>query len=190
MEEDPAWMVCEDIVSRIAAELMSEALDLLHGEIEANRIKVDGNMVTASELTSEAERDIFILNKLIEDEQNMRSRYENLVKAVEEGSETNPEIVGRIEEVKKFLLVVSQISITVKYARIFTGWFDDAGKQMKINDPSEILYLTASQGEERKEALEFILSSKTFIKNEALNEKELGMVKSAYARLSSPNKHN
>lgn len=190
MEEDPAWMVCEDIVSRIEAELMSEALDLLHGEIDAGRIKVDGNMVTASELTGEAERDLFILNKLLEDEQTMRSRYENLVKTVEEGSEVNPEIVGRIEEVKKFLLVVSQISMTMKYARVFKGWFEDAGKHMKVKDPSQIIYMTASQSEERKEALGFVLSNKTFIKNEALNQNELGIVKSAYARFSSPDKHS
>jgi hypothetical protein len=183
MEESPAWMVSEDLVSRISGELMSEALDLLEEEIKAGRVRVEGNLVTAAELTSEAEKHLFILDRLLGDEQNMRHRYENLVQAVEEGKESNPDVVARLEEVKKFLLVVSQISITVKYAKVFTGWFLDAGKNMRIADPSEIIYMTALGNPERKEALDFILTNKTFIKSEVLKDGELEIVKRAYTRL-------
>jgi hypothetical protein len=183
MEESPAWMVCEDLVSRIEAELMSEALDLLEDEIKAGRVKVEGNLVTSSELTSEAEKHLFILDRLLEDESNLRYRYENLVNAVEEGRESNPEVVARLEEVKKFLLVVSQISMTVKQAKVFAAWFTDAGSNMKIKDPSEILYLTSVGNQERKEALDFVLTSKAFIRSEALKDGEFETVRKAYERL-------
>lgn len=182
MEESPAWMVCEDMISRIEAELMSEALELLRSEIDAGRIKVDGSMVTASELTGEAERDLFILDRLLEDEQNMRYRYENLVRAIEEGKETNPEIVGRAEEVKKFLLIVSQISITVKYAKVFSAWFNEAGSQMNVKDPVEILAMTARSNRERRDALEFVTTNRQFIKSEIMNVNEMEMLREAHKR--------
>jgi len=183
VEETPAWMLCEDLVSKINAELMSEALDLLEGEIKAGRVKVEGNLVTAAELTSEVEKHLFILDRLLEDEHNMKHRYENLVNAVEQGKEINPEVVARLEEVKKFLLVVSQISMTVKYAKVFAGWFNDAGSNMRVKDPSEIIYLTAATSPERKEALDFILTNKTFAKNEALGAAETEILRKAYQRL-------
>lgn len=182
MDETPAWMACEDILSRIHAELMSEALELLHREIESGNIKVDGDLVTSGELTGETERELFILERLLGDEENMRLRYENMVRAVEEGKETNPEIVARMEAVKKFLLVVSQISMTVKYAKVFESWFNDAGSNMRATDPAEIIYLTAKDSDERKDALEFAITNKTFIKNEALKPEEFNIIKNAYQR--------
>lgn len=172
-------MVCEDLLIRIEAELMSEALDLLHEEVKVGRVKVDGNLVTASEQTSQAENDLFILNKLIEDEGNLRLRYANLVKAVEEGQETNPDVVSRLEEVKRFLLTVSQISMTVAYAKVFSQWFNDAASQIRTQNPAEVLYNTAKVNSERREALEFVVNSKAFTKSEVLNERETGILKEA-----------
>ncbi len=187
MEEMPAWMECEDILSRVEAELMSEALELLRKEMDAGRIKVEGNVAASSELTAQAERDLFIMEKLLADEQNMRYRYENLVNAVEEGRETNPEIVSRTEEVKRFLLVVSQISITVKYAKVFSLWFPEAGKMMKGGSAKEILLETARQDSERPEAVSFILSNKEFRKSEVLDAREIEMLAEIYKRCTNGN---
>lgn len=182
MADTPAWMVCEDIISRASAELMSEALALLRSEIKAGRIKVDGKMVTSSELTSEDERDIFVLEKLLDDEQNMRQRYENFANAVESGNETDPEVVGRLQEVKKFLLAVSQISMTVGHARTFSNWFNAAASLMKIKEPEEIIYLTAKGNAQRISALEFITSSKEFARSGVFSGTELAMLKRVNAR--------
>lgn len=176
-------MVCEDIISRVKDELMYEAVEILHGEADSGRIKMDGNLVTSEEGTGEAERDIFILDKLLEDEPIIRSRYENFVKATEEG-EASPEVVARIEDVRKFLLAISEISLIVRYARIFSAWFADAGKQMKVSDPSDIFYMTSLHNKERMEALDFVLTSKKFLKSGELKEGELKILKGAYSRLT------
>ena len=181
MEESPAWMVCEDLISRIKGELMHEAVELLHKEIGAGRIKVDGGLVTALEGTSEAEQDSFILGKLVAEEPMLMERYANYLSAVGENSE--PELVARIEELKKFLLAVSHISILVRHANSFSAWFEDAGKQVKISDPSEIFHLTAIGSKERKEALEYVANSKSFSKMTAFSEKDLGTVKKAEEKL-------
>lgn len=183
MDETPAWMIAEDIMSGIQSELMQEALDLLRQEIDSGRIKVDGSFAASSELTGETERDLFLMDKLLADEANLRLRYENLVKAVEDGSEKNPEIVARLEEVKKFLLVVSQISMTVGYAKIFGAWISDAGSHMKESDPVAIICSTALPDPRRKEALEFILSNKAFLESAPLDHERMEILKSAYKRL-------
>ena len=180
MEESPAWMVCEDLISRIKGELMHEAVELLHKEIDSGRIKVDGGLVTAAEGTSEAEQDSFILGKLVAEEPMLKERYANYLSAVGENSE--PELVARIEELKKFLLAVSQISLLVRYANTFSAWFEGAGRQVKINDPSEIFHVTAIS-EERKEALNYVANSKSFSKKTAFSEKDLKIVKKAEEKL-------
>ena len=104
----PAWMIAEEILSKAERILMESALELLRSQIKSGTIKVDGTFVPSSEASGEAERDLFLMEKLIADEENLYHRYQNLVSSVESGKEQDMHIVERMEEIKKFLLSVSQ----------------------------------------------------------------------------------
>lgn len=179
----PAWMIAEEILSKAERILMESALELLRSQIKSGTIKVDGNFAASSETNAEAERDLFIMEKLIADEENLYHRYQNLVSSVESGKEANTHIIERMEEIKKFLLSVSQISLTVANAKIFRNWFPDAGSKMSIKDPAEILNLTAAQKQERISALEFFVENKKFINSEIFMPEETEILKKAYSAL-------
>ena len=185
MDDTPAWMVAWDVISRTHAELMSEALESLRAEMDAGRIKAEGDLVTSSELTAKEERDLFLLERLLGDQENLRMRYENLVRSVESGDEANPEIVARLEDVKKFLLTVSQMSITVEHAKVFSSWLTDAGRDMRETDPARMICATAKEKPERIDALGFVLGSKAFMRSGALDEEELRIMREAYERCNS-----
>ncbi len=179
MEKD-AWLICEDILSRAGNELMAEALELFRAEAAAGRIKVNGDLVTSSELSRNEERDLFVIEKLLGDEQNLRLRYENLVRAVEEGRELRAEVVERTEEIKKFLLTISQLSLTVGYARIFSLWSVDAGRAIAHESPAALLAETSKDRKDRLEALAFATTSKAFLGSGALSTDELELLRNAY----------
>lgn len=183
LDNMPAWMVAEDIISKSERVLMESALELLRVQIKSGAIKLDGNIPVSSEVNAEAERDLFMMEKLLLDEENLRLRYENLVNAVEQGSEKDIHIVERIEEIKKFLLAVSQMSLTVGYAKVFRAWFADAGKMMSANDPAEILSNTAYGRHERIEALGFVVGSRSFMGSEAFMPGEADILRRAHSML-------
>lgn len=183
----PAWMIAEEILSKAERILMESALELLRSQIKSGTIKVDGTFVPSSEASGEAERDLFLMEKLIADEENLYHRYQNLVSSVESGKEQDMHIVERMEEIKKFLLSVSQISLTAKNAKVFREWFSDAGSKMSIKDPAEILDSTAMLRQERASALEFFVGNKKFINSEILMPEEIEILKKAYSLLGKEN---
>lgn len=183
LDNMPAWMIAEDILSKSERVLMESALELLRRQIISGTIKVDGDIPISSETRAEAERDIFIMERLLLDEENLRLRYENFVNAVESGNEKDAHVVGRTEDIKKFLLAVSQISLTVRHAKVFKAWFADAGRMMSLNDPAEILSNTAKTRPERDDALGFIIGSRIFINSEIFMAGEPEILKRAYSIL-------
>lgn len=183
----PAWMIAEEILSKAERILMESALELLRSQIKSGTIKVDGTFAPSSEAGGEAERDLFLMEKLIADKENLYHRYQNLVSSVESGKERDMHIVERMEEIKKFLLSVSQISLTAKNAKVFREWFSDAGSKMSIKDPAEILNSTAMLRQERISALEFFVGNRKFINSEILMPEETEILKKAYSLLEKGN---
>ncbi len=179
-QDMPSWMLCQEILVKAKNELILEAIDALHRETEAKRIDIKGSTVKIEGKNSEIDRDMFIINNLLAQEDDMRIRYAESIKSVEEGHEKNPAIVERINELKKFFLSVTEIHMAMKYARIFDQWVLDVGSAADLDDPARILAETAKKNADRIDALEFVLEDKAFIKNEGLSKEEFKITEDAF----------
>ena len=171
----PAWMLCEDIITRLKDELILEAIDVLHGEMKAGRIDINGYKSLLQDKPSELQRDMYIINNLIEREHEIMEQYMPFIRGLDK--ETDPEKVARIEDLKKFILSVNAISTLMRLSRIAETWAEDTGRYSASHDPEEIMIGTIGMAEDRAEVLEFVLDAAKFEKSEALTAKELSLLR-------------
>ena len=77
MEKDatPAWMVCDDILTRIKDELILEAIDILHDEINSKHLVIEGYSPVVLERSEEMQRDIYLINNLMERAEEISANY-------------------------------------------------------------------------------------------------------------------
>ncbi|MDE1857034.1 MAG: hypothetical protein KGH98_03035 [Candidatus Micrarchaeota archaeon] len=179
MSEMPAWIVCQGLLTKLKDELILEAMEVLHREIDAGRIKVGGSMVTLPDKSAEMERDMFIINNLIAESPKIHERYDSYVADKDSGAQTDPKMVQRIEELHRFLLGVDEIALLIRMSKTFNDWIEETGEHTRINDPSEIIRLTSEAKGERAEALRFVLGHRYFAKEGVLTEDEKAMIKGA-----------
>ena len=79
----------------------------------------------------------------------------------------------KIEDVKKFMLAVEQITTLVEYGIVFEEWFNDVSMQVRETSPAAILAKTASiGGVHRTDTLKFLVGSKVFRGNVFTNEEK------------------
>lgn len=174
--EVPAWMLCDDMITRIKDELVLEAVDLLHAEIKAGHIDVNGYTAALPDRPAELQRDMYLIGNLVEREHEIMQQYAPYTK---ETTETDPKKLSRIEELGKFVLAVQAISMLMRLTAVAERWASDTGKYSALSDPAQILAKTAMMAEERKELMEFVLSSKKFMKSEALSDGEMKTLEAA-----------
>ncbi len=178
-DETPAWLLCQDILIRGKEELVSEAIETLDGEMKGKRMDIIGDLVTASEETGGIERKLFIINNIMEHERDIWEKYNASIDALETRPESmSPKTVERIEELKKFLLAITQISMLMKYSRVLDQWFEDIGLHFKEKDPVKIFSDTIN-GEHRLEALQFLTTSKRMAAERLFSAHELSIMKEA-----------
>jgi hypothetical protein len=163
-DQDPAWMLCEDILTRIKDELILEAIDLLHVQIKEGSVSIDGYVVTLPDKSQEIARDIFVINNLLSEQNQIRETYKKYIND-NQGAATG-ETVEKSEKMKRFLLFLDELSILMSYSEVFGVWITDAWQYAKLNDVSQIIANTMSNSEDRADALRFVLSSKGFAKEE------------------------
>ena len=185
----PAWLMCEDILTRTKDELVLEAIDLLKAEMKAGRIDIKGYVAILPEKSQELEQDIFIVNNLIARAPEIREQYRDYLKKEADGKITDPEMILRGEGLRKFLLSVDAIDLLMRFSRVFGVWADDVGVFSKLNDPVDVMVKTANMDSERIEALSFVLSSKTFDKNDALSNEEIQIYKDTLENAHKPHGH-
>ena len=80
VQDDPAWMVCEDLLTRAKDELILEAIDLLHARINDGSVSIDGYVVTLPDRSQEVARDIFVINNLLSEQSQIRDTYARYIK--------------------------------------------------------------------------------------------------------------
>ncbi len=177
-EPTPAWMVCDDILTRIKDELILEAIDILHDEINAKRIVIEGYSPVVLERSEEMQRDIYLINNLMARADEISSNYSKYFNDPEAAKEADP---VQMEGLKRFLMSVSGIRFLMDMAKIFENWSADSGKYYSEKDPIAILRKTMAPGSEREKALAYILKSKKITENEALTKEELDLLKEADA---------
>ncbi len=179
MADTPKWMIAQELLVKAKNELILEAVDTLHVEIKEKRLEINGNVIKLPEKSSEIEMDMLIINNLLEQETKIVENYGKFIKE-RESSEKDPLMIERINELKKFLMSVTQIKILMNFAKTIDEWILDFGTAMKIDDSVKIIAETAKKNVERIEVLSFILDNKKFYENEALSKEEIEIVKGAY----------
>ena len=174
-EDALAWMLCEDIITRLKDELILEAVDILHDEMKAGRIDVTGYISLLPDKSNELQRDMYIISNLIQKEPEIVRQYRPFLDSIDK--EKDPQKVARIEELKKFMMSVQAISTLMRLSNIAELWAEDTGRYSDSKDPEEIILGTVRMAESRVEVLDFALSSTKFSKSEALTTHEIGLLK-------------
>ncbi|EQD48772.1 hypothetical protein B2A_07856 [mine drainage metagenome] len=177
--EVPTWLYCQDILLSIKEELIAEALDTLNNEIAEHRIDIQGSMVTAQEGSEDIEKKMFVIENLRHKADEIRDQYKSYLRIPEhEKTNLDPDLVGRLESMKKFLLAVTQITMLMDYSEVFDEWARDMGHGAKGSKPIDLLISTMDHGQ-RCEALEF--ASKRHKVMAYLGEQDAEIVRDAVA---------
>ena len=176
-EDVPAWMMCEDIITRLKEELILEAVDILHEEMKAGRVDINGYISLLPDKSGEMQKDIYIIGNLVQREAEIDEQYRSYLEGRD--GESDPAVVERIEALGKFMLSVHAISTLMRLSDAAGKWADDTGRYSSLTDQKEIMIRTVRLAEDRLEALDFILSSSRFVKSGALTKEELEMLGNA-----------
>lgn len=171
----PAWMLCEDIMTRLKDELVLEAVDMLHDEMKAGRMDMKGYVSLLPDKSNELQRDMYMINELIRREPEIIEHYRPLLDGIDE--EKDPKKVAMAEGLMKFMLSVKAISTLMRLSSIAGMWAEDTGRYSNSDQLEEIMVKTARMDEERMEVLDFVLSRKKFLDSEALTPHEIGILK-------------
>ena len=179
----PAWILCEDLLVKVKTELANEAIITLQNEVKSGRMKVDGNLVTANEITSEAERDLFVVTHIASESENMLKAYsEYIIKKETEPEKLNSEDVQKIETSKKLMLAVQEISLLVGYRQVAEEWILEIEGIPTIKDPVKLLGSTIRGiNDDRFEVLKFILKRKSIKEAKIFSDSEYKMMQDALA---------
>ncbi len=178
-EEIAPWILCQEVLVKAKNELILEAIDALHREIAANRMEVNGEIVKIEGKDNDVDKELFIISNLLQQEPKIREQYAAYIKHAEEGQITDAGIMERVQELKKFLLSLTEIHILMSFVRVFDEWLADFSGTMDLNSLPEIIARTAKSNSSRIDALEFIIEDKAFMKNEAVSENEMEAIRTA-----------
>jgi hypothetical protein len=177
----PAWILCEDLLVKVKTELANEAIITLQNEVKAGRMKVDGNLVTANEMTSEAERDLFVVTHIASESEAMLKAYSDYIIKKETSPERlNSDDVQKIENSKRLMLAVQEISLLVRYRQVAEEWILEIEGIPTIKDPVKLLGSTIrGVNDDRFEVLDFILKRKSIKEAKIFSDAEYGMIDEA-----------
>ena len=182
MEDMPEWMLAQEILVKSKNEIILEAIDTLHKEIDEKRLEINGHTIKLPDKSSEIEMDMLIINNLLQQEQEIIKQYSTFIKKTENGEELSPEIVERTEELKKFLMSVAEISLLMNFAKTIDAWVLDFAETMNKKDVALIISETAKRNIDRIEVLRFISSNKKFLNSDALSKEEFDTLRTALSK--------
>ncbi len=180
MDEMPKWMLAQDILIKAKNEIILEAIDSLHNEIKEKRLEVNGHTIKLPDKSSDIEMDMLVIGNILGQEEEIKKKYVEFMKSIEDKKTESPEIIERINELKKFLMAVTGIHILMNYAKVIDAWVLDFAEVMKIDDAAMIIAETAKRNVERIDTMEFMVKNRTFLKSDALNENEGEILKNAF----------
>ncbi len=164
------WMLCEDMLTRLKDELILEALDILHGEMEAGRIDIKGYSALLPDKSDEMQKDMYLINNLRLREAEIREQYALYLDGTREW---DPEVMQRVEGLRKFVLSVNAISMLMKFSDISGEWAEDTGRFSREGDFKAVLIGSMKMSPDRVEVAEFAVSSRKFTDSGALSGSEM-----------------
>ena len=176
-EDAPAWMLCEDMITRLKDELILEAIDLLHEELRAGRVDINGYVSPLPDRSDELQKDMYIIGNLVQREPEIEEQYGPLIENAM--NEKDPERVASIERLGKFLLSVRAISTLMRLSETAEEWALDTGKYSRCADKMEILAKSMVEDSARRALVYFVLSSRKFAISKALTDDEMAMLRQA-----------
>lgn len=171
----PAWMECDDLITRLKDELILEAVDILHEEIRNGRIDIKGYVAALQDKPDELQRDMFIINNIVERENEIVEKAAPYLDNLD--AENDPDRVKRIEDLNKFMLSVRSISMLMRLSRLAEAWGEDTGKFSKLGSVREVMIESAKIDPERMEVVRFVTGSARFARSGALDDSEMGMLR-------------
>lgn len=170
----PAWLVCYDLFTRIKDELILEAIDILHEQMEAKNIDIQGYVSVLQDKSQEVQRDMYIINNLLLREREIREQYQSYING--SAGDRNPDVVLRVEQLKKFMLAVDAISMLMNLSKRFEEWTEDTGNFHESRDIAEVIVKSMLLDSGRKPMLEYVLASRRFRKSDAIKADELKLL--------------
>jgi hypothetical protein len=172
----PAWLLCEDIMTKMKEALVDEALTTLHNEIDSGRIKLDAKWINTESQTEALERDMFLINNLIEQAPNMlQVQNDYIMKNENAGAKMDAEKIEKLENVKRLSMAVSYISVLMRNATVIDDWIKTVEQLPQDSDSKSILKQTLD--DERLDLVKFVLKTKPF--NDGIfSEEELSILRS------------
>ncbi len=181
-DDAPAWMLCEDMITRLKDELTLEAIDILHEELKEGRIDISGYVSLLPDKPDEMQKDIYIINNLVQREDEIAEQYQPEIERI--GIETDPDKVERAERLGKFMLSVHAISALMGLGEIAGKWAQGIGKYSSYARVGEIISRSMGDDPARGELVDFVLSSSRFARSQALSESELDLFRKARPSIS------
>ena len=168
-----AWIICEDLLVKVKAELANEAIITLQNEVKAGRMKVNGKLVS-TEVPSDAERDLFVANEIAKESETMLHEYSRYIKDKEaDRPKLAPGDVEKIENAKRLMLAVEEIAMLIHYRTIAEEWILEIEGIPNIDDPARLLSSTMhGKDDTRFSVLDLALKRKSLIKERIFTEKE------------------
>jgi hypothetical protein len=179
----PAWLKCEDMLTRAKDELILEAIDLLKLEMKEKRIDIKGYIAALPDKGQELEQDLFMIGQLIARVEEIRSQYSGYLEKERNGEITDPEVIARGEALRRFLMSIDAIDMLMHFSRVFGTWADDTGVYSALKDPVDVMVKSASLDGGRADALDFVLSSKKFSESDALSNDEMQVLEETLDRV-------
>ncbi len=178
--DTPAWMVCDELISKMRDEILSQAVSAMREQLEKKHIALEGQLPSASEEGSEKERDAFLLEQIVKQHENMERQFGEYL----EVAGLDKTAMARAEGLRRFLLELRQIVLLDGYAKECERWLADAEKELKGRDAAEIMAKTIKKDEKRREVLDYALKNKQFVRENVFSEGEKHIMEDAL-RLTS-----
>lgn len=174
----PAWLVCDGIISKARDELLSQAVSVMHEQIEKKRISLEGHLPALKEGASESERDAFLLSQIVKEHENMEKRFRSYMEDARMGEDAN----SRGAELERFLLELKHMVLLHDYAKACESWLVEIEKELRETAPASILVKTMSRELIRGGVLDYLLKNKAFAKERLFSEEEKKIMEDALHR--------
>ncbi len=178
MTDVPAWMFCTELLNKIKVEMVNQALDVLDSEITRKSISISGSTVELPDRPNEVETKLFVLEKIVENADEMQERYTQQSVKIRSNSSPDANQLIAAERAEHLALSVEMIKQRMHSSKVAEAWIGDVSMHVLENSPSCILKIT-SDTPERLKLLHFVLENTTIRKEEVLTQYELDVISAA-----------
>jgi len=179
------WLIAQDMFTKVKDELVLEAIDVLHEQVNKKRIAIEGHTVTMPEQPADFDRDLFIVNNILAEADSIRSQYSDYMEKYSNGGSTDAKLIERVEELKKTLMAVSEIEMLMGLSSAANEMVNDVSMHVSESDAAEVIAkaVADAHGGRKAELMDYIRSSSRFAKAEVFEPEEQEIIDRALSIL-------